>query len=209
MPEGLAELYARAHVPTAFTVAGVRLPPFTLGHAIALEVLGQGTLADDDWEGLLLALEVCRRPPGKFLRRTLGSWFRLRLILGSAWISWRLGPIALLREIPKFRAYCARWGTMPSIRRDPAAGDSTAGAPFLEHLLVCLMSRLGYSERDALALPLGTAFLRYAVYWETEGRIELATDAQDELAAALAADAAARHEEILAKANASLTPAHA
>lgn len=209
MPEGLAELYARAHVPTAFTVAGVRLPPFTLGHAIALEVLGQGTLADDDLAGLLLALEVCRRPPGEFLRRSVSLGFRLRLRLRALWAGWRLGPLRLLREIPRFREYARHWSQLPSFRHETAAGNSAAGGPFLEHVLITLMARLGYAERDALALPLVTAQLRYAIYWETEGRIELATDEQDQLAAALSADAAARHAEILAKANASLTPAHA
>jgi|694.fasta_scaffold12696_11 hypothetical protein len=204
MPEGLAELYARAHVPVAFEVAGTALEPFTLGHAISLEVLGQADLADDDLAGLLLALEVCRRPPGAFLRGTPRLAFRLGLRVRAFWLGVRYGPLRLLREIPKFRAYCRHWGQMPSFRNDPAQGESTAGAPFLEHLLVCLMARLGYSESAALALPLGTALLRYTIHWETEGRLELATDAQDELAAALTADAAQRHAEILAAANARL-----
>lgn len=207
MPEGLAELYARAHLPVTFEVAGTRLGPFTLGHAIALEVLGQAELADDDLGGLMLALEVCRRPPLEFLRRHGQLSFRIGIRLRAFWLGLRYGPLRLLREIPKFRAYCRHWGQMPSVRRDAAAGDSTAGAPFLEHVLVCLLARLGYSESAALALPLGTALLRYTIHWETEGRIELATDEQDALAAALAADAAARHAEILAAANATLKAA--
>ena len=92
----LSELHARCYVPRRDVVAGRELRPFTLGHAIALEVLGLRTIAPDDFAGLLMAVEVCRRPPGEFLRRVqrplvfLALKLRARglgLIHSSGWLA--------------------------------------------------------------------------------------------------------------------------
>ena len=92
----------------------------------------------------------------------------------------------LLERAATVGEYCEHHSACPEYRvqSEPAAADSDTpaeaatprGAPFLESVLVTLLSRLGYREADALALPLGRALLHYFTYWELEGRIELVND---------------------------------
>lgn len=203
----LSELHARCYVPRRDAVAGRVLRPFTLGHAIGLEVLGLRQIAPDDFAGLLMAVEVCRRPPGEFLRRVQRPLVFLALKLRARWLGLIHSRGWLAGQMDAFRAYCDYWGQMPIQRRQDSPGEddgSQSGAPFLEHVLVALMARLNYREAEALALPLGTALLRYFIYWETEGRIQLVDDAEADRIAELGRLADERHAEILAKANARL-----
>ena len=205
---GLAELQARCYVPRIVTIAGRRLGPFTLGHALALEVLGQSALEGDDFPGFLMALEVCRRSPERAVADFARPWVRVRLHLRALWLITRRGPDWFRREIAAFREHCDYWGQLPEQIRDDEAGadsDPAAGGPFLEHVLVSLMARLGYSERDALRLPLGKAVLRYFVFWESEGRVKLRNQAGDDHARELMRQADENHAATLAAANARLT----
>jgi hypothetical protein len=221
----LTDLQARLHVPRPFRVLGLELRPFTLGHALTLDSLGLRHVADE--HQLSVAVLICALPPGEWQRRLGSRWFAFRAWLWAAqvglqlrWILWRQGPLAaaavLQNALAVFRGYCAHHSACPEYRltRDdatdePAAGDDAAprGAPFLESVLVTMLSKLHYPERDALALPLGTALMRYFIYWENEGRLELVNDEDAQLATDLSAEAAARHEETLAKANATLAAA--
>ena len=202
----LAELHARCYVPRRDVVAGRELRPFTLGHAIALEVLGLRTIAADDFAGLLMAVEVCRRPPGEFLRKIQNPWFALRLMVRARWIAFRRSPGWLREQMAAFREYCDYYGQLPLQRRSEASETEAeeSGAPFLEHVLVTLLARLHYAEPAALALPLGTALLRYFIFWESEGRVQLIDAAEEARIAELTRQADERHAEILAKANARL-----
>lgn len=203
---GLAELHARCYVPRTFTVAGRRLAPFALGHALALDVLGQSALEDDDFAGFLLALAVCEQPPERAVEGLTEPATQLRLALRAWWLNVRRRPAWWREQIAAFRNYCDYWGQLPAQIRDDDADDAdpSAGAPFLEHVLVCLMSRLGYTEAQALRLPLGTAVLRYFVYWESEGRVKLRSQAGEDHARELLRLADQRHDEIIAAANARL-----
>ena len=200
---------------------GLELQPFTLGHALTLEALGLRAIADE--AELALAVLICALPTGEWQRRLGSRRFAWRVAFWSwqirtqlAWIQWRQGPLAaaavLERSATVFAEYCAHHSACPEYRsqNEPAAPDSDdapeaatpRGAPFLESVLVTLLSRLHYREADALAVPLGRALLHYFTFWELEGRIELVNDEDAAQAIAFSEEADRLHESRLAAANA-------
>jgi len=217
----LTDLQARLHVPKPFRVLGLELCPFSLSHALTLEALGLRALGDES--DLAVAVLICALPPGEWQRR-LGTrrlawqvaWWQFQVRCQLRWVMWRQGPLAaaavLERAATVFGEYCAHHSACPEYRvqSEPAAADSDTpaeaatprGAPFLESVLVTLLSRLGYREADALALPLGRALLHYFTYWELEGRIELVNDEDAAQAIAFSEEADRLHESRLAAANA-------
>lgn len=166
--------YARRCWPGRWTVAGIRLAPYTLGHAILRATLedpaGPGTLAAHLW--------VCSRPWHRAARGMDGWWARWwicgtarKLILTdcAAAMSW-------------FAVYLQAEGKGPRLS---GGGDGRpSGAPWELIVKNVLMGPLGHTERAAMDLPMGQALWEAAAWLESQDSLEIQNQIEDDLIAA-------------------------
>ncbi len=180
--------YAEAINPRCHYVAGVRLVPFCVGHAVLLtrlqnpfRVLWSG---DEDAlkktevgsGDLAQALWVCSRPATTAMS-TIDRW----------WTPWGIRRIhaRLLREgliasLGRMYQYLGHGFTGPRLARTPDA-KTTSGAPLLAMLMSSLTAHFGKTSEEALDTPLATALWDRAAYLEQQGLIRFWTKEDEEL----------------------------
>ena len=209
----LSDITARRWLPVTHRVLGQRLRPFTLGHAMALEAYGvENPQSQPD---LCLAVLICALPAGEFSRRWGSFWFMWQVRL---WL-WVLGrkiekltkaspesALAMLgAQFVEFEAYVKHYAQAPEyrLRSESDDGEGTNGAPFIQHVRVYLMEKLGYSADEVLKLPYGDALLDYYTSLEIASHITLVDDKAVAEIEAMSAEAndPQRHAEIIAQAN--------
>ena len=209
----LSDITARRWLPVSHRVLGQRLQPFALGHAMALEAYGcENPQSHPD---LCLAVLICALKPGEFTKRWDKKWFMFQV---RVWL-WLLGRklekltkedpdaamAALGAQFAAFDAYVKHYAQAPEYRVREASddGEGANGAPFIQHVRVYLMEKLGYSADEVLRLPYGDALLDYYTSLEIAAHITLVDDASAEQAEAMAAEAndPERHAETLRQAN--------
>lgn len=176
----LTSRYLAASVPDAIQVAGLRLHPFTLGHAHLLAAaiprwrpLESGLEIED----LPAALFILSRPWRKAARRLSGS--------GGLFV-WRLGlHLRSTRRIVEAFTLLNGWLTLScsgpeakAVQRSPreqAAPPRRIGAPLLLRLRLFATQELGAAEPfDFLVSELLWLWLSY---FEAEGSATLVSDA--------------------------------
>jgi len=171
-----AEKYARALYPDTYRVLGRRMADYTLGHALLLERLGSPFVIGDALPGpgdVKLFLLLCSRRYPRALRLV-----QLSQLLPT-WFAWRLRCVRLpLDQFPyavvSVNRYLQESSSMPKPWKEE--GAKKPGSPPLQQVKLTLMSRLGYSRRQALCTHLAEAFWDFFGLWELEGKISLTDD---------------------------------
>lgn len=174
--------YAEAVFQGRERVAGARLLPMTVGHALLLQRLGSpfspGDRPPAEIGDCALAIEILRRPYPRAV---------------SAANSWRIRPWLWLRWVMlSFRFQFYRWKllsfvsnswTLPEVWFNHA-GEYSSGDP-LRVIVNTLCAKLGRSAHDAMNTPLKQALWDVCEYWRQEGAIRFATPDEEELLAEL------------------------
>jgi hypothetical protein len=169
-------LAAESFLNTEHRVCGLRMRPLSLGHAFALEAVGNpfyhgqlGTLDE-----LRLAAWMCSRAP-LALPETTGWRYKL----------WRWGTdkADFETEVARWKAYVADYVAPPQLwNKAPKAGEQRAEPSKIPHNLftVVRLMRLGISEERAWATPVGVAAWYEAAAFESEqgARLDIVTDAE-------------------------------
>lgn len=169
--------YVEAQLPKVTRIAGCRLLPLSVGHAMVLQrirspFVTSRAFADsvpDRVPGtgdLSYLLWICSRP---YLEAWRGL-HRLSARLGRQLIAYRLRR-GTASEVERCHEWLREQFTWPRIdnRRDVPA----LGAPALAAIKVTLMGELGMSEHQALSYPLALAFWDTAVEAERQGGISI------------------------------------
>lgn len=176
--------YHLACQPDPAEVLGVRLQPFTLGHAHLLARVGSPFLSGDNPQlgDVVLGVEVCQRDYGsavafmaqdnaaRIIEKLARKWLRRQLEEDIGPISEFVHYVSSAAQGPRF------W-----VEQKEA---SQSGADWLQSLKLGLM-RTGRSFAEAMDTPLGEAMWDYAAYWESEGALKLHTETDDDLLAAV------------------------
>ena len=196
----LSELVARRWVPAHFACLGQRLKPFALGHAMSLEAYGVAN--PESLPDLVLAVLICTLEPGEFGRRAnsrLFAW-QVRLMSWSInvqlWLTLKGKGIGAVNELVKgeferFAKYVRHFSECPEFRvieRSTDGGDGL-GAPFIQHVRVYLMEKLGHTAEQVERLTYGDALLDYYTSLEIGGHLTLIDDKAADEADSLAAEA--------------------
>jgi hypothetical protein len=169
-------LAAESFLNAEHRVCGLRMRPLSLGHAFALEAIGNpfyhgklGTLDE-----LRIAAWMCSRPP-LALPQTSGWRYKL----------WRWGTAKadFDAEVARWKAYVADYVAPPQLwNKAPKAGEQRHEPSKIPHNLstVVRLMRLGMSEERAWATPVGVAAWYEAAAFETEqgARLDIVTDAE-------------------------------
>jgi len=160
-----SELHSRVSERETAVVMGLRLVPFTIGHARLLEFLGCSTLRDAG--DVALAVLVCSRPPERVLGFLRSRWMPLRLWVWRRYLKlWDVAATA--RQVVD---YWRRHTELPAMTF-PGSKDTGQRNPIPEHqgLRVTLMSRLGYRPEDIDGTPYLQALWDVATLAAQEGR---------------------------------------
>ena len=181
-----ADYHLACH-PDPVTILGVRVRPFTLGHAHLLARMESPFIADgEDGEpqppaigDVVLGVEICQRDyaaacafleqdnAARIIEKTARKWLkRNRAEDDVSPISEFIHYISHAAQGPRF------W-----VEQKQAA---KSGADWLQSLKLGLL-KTGRSVAEAMDTPLGEAMWDYAAYWESEGAVKLHTDSDDAL----------------------------
>lgn len=168
-----AELHSRLSVPSPVECMGLRLLPFTIGHARLMDHLGCSGLVDE--ADLSLSVIICSRKPSKVLA-FLNSWLLPLRLMVWRWYLKAWDPHA---EMAKFCRYLKEHTQLPAII--PQGGGATHSNPIPHHqkLRVVMISRLGYKPSDVDSTPYLQALWDVITLTVSEGRAN-ALDQTDE-----------------------------
>lgn len=164
--------YATAHFPRGTVVAGIRLRPLSLGHALLLARLGcplipGGSARVPKRGDVATLLWVCSRP-----------WRRAVVALGG-WRSrlWRAFVAGRLLQNHEETVVAAQSYLRDQISGPEATPSKTGGgtlhAPTLAILKVAGMCELGLTEEEVLDRPMGLTVWETMVAAERRGDVEL------------------------------------
>lgn len=174
--------YADAIYPDSARVAGVKLLPMQLGHALLLRRLNS-PLSQPRCNGLFLDVGDCAL--GLFVlsqdqscaaKRIDSAWGQVRLW----WFALRLLP-RLFKNKLKLAAYVQRQWQGPDVfvpqERKGDAGDGDA----LRTIIGTMTSRVGVPMEQVLSLPLTRAMWEVCGYWAQEGSLRFASQQEREI----------------------------
>ena len=176
--------YLSALYPDEHRVLGLRLHPFTLGHALLLERLENPFLVGGRLPGLgdlRLALALCLRSyPRALALVEQPRRLRLALILGT----WRATARALPWGIAQMFDYIRVFQQHPDCWGGRGGGRAM-GTPFFQAVKLTHVMHLGKTELQALCTPLALALWDYAACWELLEKMELVSGADRDAMKAL------------------------
>ena len=159
--------------PPAPVVLGVRLVPYTVGHAILLQrlrspyVLGGEITSSDLAEAVL----VCSQSPLESIKSIKSIWKDLALWLWGK----RIQRMNLIVESDKFQLWLKEQSTAPEVLMEAGAKSKRPAMPWTERVLVgCL--NIGIGPDDAIRMPLGDAERLILAHAEMMGQVQLWDD---------------------------------
>ena len=159
--------------PQAPIVLGVRLVPYTVGHAIVLQrlrspyVLG-GEITQSD---LVESVLVCSQSPLESIKSIKSVWRDLILWLWGK----RIAKMNLFAESDKFQLWLKDQSTAPEVLVEAGSSQKSPAMPWPERVLVgCL--NIGISADEAIKMPLGDAERLILANAEMMGNVQLWDD---------------------------------
>jgi len=164
------EKFLNAIAPEPYTVLGLRLKPFSLGHAILLQRHGCDPVRD--YESLITGVTICAHTWDEFHTLADDKWLPWRMRIWA----WRVGNFNIVAKIKMFNEYVADAMESPEVFESNDKPSNRLGAPFFSVLKTTLCAKLGYTRDEALNLPFGEALFDYFSFWEIEGGCELVGD---------------------------------
>jgi hypothetical protein len=180
------ESYVRATLPEPYTILGLRLKAFCLGHYFLMRRF-DCAFSDDNPEGrggvadLLLGLCICSRTYQEFLEFIedpgafegwLNHWGRevKRAIKRDKHFN-------MFEKFLSFRRYMNEGTQVPKYWEGDNSGEAaSSGAHWSQSVLLVLTGELGYSQNEALNLPLSKALADYFKFAERNGLVTLMSD---------------------------------
>ncbi len=174
------QLYAAAVFPDGYRCIGRRLQPLCIGHVLLLLRLESPFLTGarvPDCVDIGLAVEICRRRWDKAAAARNGWWFAASLWLTSI-LAWTR-PHALTA----FSHYLERSLKGPDYWRDGANEGKEPRTPFWLAVQATLMRELGFSNQEAMGMPIAAALWICAAIWEGNGSIRLESEVEREVKA--------------------------
>lgn len=159
--------------PQAPIVLGVRLVPYTVGHAIVLQrlrspyVLG-GEITPSD---LVEAVLVCSQSPLESIKSIKSVWRDLILWLWGK----RIAKMNLMVESDKFQLWLKEQSTAPEVLVEAGTKSKRPAMPWPERVMVGCVS-LGIDPDKALQIPIGDAERLILAHAEMHGQVDLWDD---------------------------------
>ena len=174
---GLADILNATAKPCP-VVLGLRLVPFTVGHAIMLHRMGSPFVLGGpvDANQLVEAAIVCSQSASESAK-TMASvfhWVPLRLMRR------KVAKANLVKECETMQEWVAAQSDCPEVLREPGSRSRKPAMPWPERILVGLIN-IGFSENTVMTMPVIDAERLFLTHAEMNGQVELWNDQQDAL----------------------------
>ena len=183
--------YINAILPEPYRILGVTLRPFSIGHMYLLKKYDCALGDDDvnrmgDISDLILAIVICSRSFKDFNEfinneKEFAIWMKKwsKVIRGIIKID---KSFNIFSSTVKFKQYMKEGIVIPRYweNNNNDGDEARSGVHWSQNLLFVLQKELGYSQEDALDLPLSKAFQDYYKFAEANGMLTLMSD--DEIA---------------------------
>jgi hypothetical protein len=179
------DFFVRASVPDPYTILGVKLRPFSLGHFFLMRRFDCAFSAENQSSGgildLLLGIAICSHTYDGFLE------FIQDDKAFTEWMQHWQKHIATLIETDKdfnflhkmmdFESYMKDGVQLPKFSTEPTSHDTKhSGAHWTQIVLGVIMSEYGYDYDRAINMPLSRALADYYKVMEKHGVVTLLTD---------------------------------
>jgi hypothetical protein len=159
-------------------VMGLRLVPFSVGHALLLHRMGSPFVygGNASAQDLVEVAVVCSQPIYESVK-TMRSWLR--------WLPLRImrqkvKQADLLKESKAVQKWIEDQSDCPEVLRSPGSGQRAATMPWPERILVGLVS-IGFDEITVINMPVIDAERLFLTHAEMNGQVELWSNEQDAL----------------------------
>jgi hypothetical protein len=191
----MSAAYANAAIPEPYRILGLRLKPLCLGHYLHMARFNVGFVSEDSVsatiDDLVLGVLICSKTYQEFLD------FLEQDDVEEQVKSW--GAKCIQMDVPAkvklFLDYITQGSVMPKYW-DEGSGQSS-GAHWTQSVKLILTSELGYTNGEALNIPLTQAFADFFKFCESKGTVRLMT--VDEIAQIEAQVQAQKEAECLVK----------
>lgn len=184
--------YFKAAIPEPHRILGQRLKPFSLGHYLILSRFESPFVADEpadkeiSRDDLIFAVFACCHEYEEFFQ-SLNSPNLVQHL--RAW-GRAIGIFELAPKVQAFWQYYIEGTRAPKFWQEQTP-SSTIGAHWSNTMLVTLISKVGYSQQDALNMPFTKTIADYLRYCESEGAVRLMTEEEIALCELVAKEAVA------------------
>lgn len=173
--------YPTAAIPEPYQILGLRLKPLSLGHYLLMERFNvafvssiEATATQDD---LILGVLICSMTYEEFIN-FLDEPDHIAQI--KSWGE-KCGAYDLNEKVKLFKEYIDAASKQPVVIYEQGASNES-GAHWAQTIKLTLTGQLGYTEHEAINLPLSQAFSDFWKHAENQGAVTFATP---EVAAAL------------------------
>lgn len=174
---GLADILT-ATIKTPPMVLGLRMAPFTVGHAVLLHRMGSPFVTGGDVSpsDLVEAVIVCSQASQESVKtmRSMFGWLPLWMMRS------RIKKADLQKECAKLQEWLDNQSDCPEVLQTPGGKSKRPAMPWPERILVGLVS-IGFTEESILAMPVLDAERLFLTHAEMEGRVELWSDRNEAL----------------------------
>jgi len=194
------DIYRETFFLEPVVILGRRMLPLTLGHAVMLDRMGIGKIAEP--EDLLMAVLICSMPVETFERKAESRLFGLWISWWSdrAWRRWLRDPESFARSLKLFGEYLDEQTSCPDYEVVGRTEEIQGGTPRVQQLRALLISKLNYSPETVMRTSFTQAHWDYYAYLESEMAIRVINGRNGETHAARFAQADALRDEMLRKA---------
>lgn len=157
---------------------GLRLVPFSVGHALLLHRMGSPFVygGNASAQDLVEVAIVCSQPIYESVK-TMRSWLR--------WLPLRImrqkvKQADLLKESKAVQKWIEDQSDCPEVLRSSGSGQRAATMPWPERILVGLVN-IGFDETTVINMPVIDAERLFLTHAEMNGQVELWSNEQDAL----------------------------
>lgn len=160
--------YIDSAIPEPTVLLGRQLKPLTIGHCLLLQRFDCQPV--DSPESLVFAVIICSHDHNKVIPLLEDPWYKWKMRLWR----FRLGEVDWTEKIDQWGGYFKQHCEAPLVvSTTDSKGHEDSGTPFLQHLKVYLMSKLGYSLSDALNCVVTQGIWDMYCHAEIEGTMRI------------------------------------
>lgn len=185
------DTYVKSLIPEFYSLLGVKLRPFSLGHIFLMRRFGCKFSADDPntmggIDDLLLGIAICCRSYEGFLEfiddpvefnkwcKKWGKYIKKHVRKNK--------NFNLIKQFHLFKEYMKSGIIIPKYWETQNTESSMeSGSHWTQSVYNVLISDLGYNQTDALNIPVSKALNEYYKHLEKNGIINLMSDEELEL----------------------------
>lgn len=183
------EAYAETCIPTKWTILGLTLKPLSLGHYILMKRLGCRYASDEDGvkidiSDLILGTLICSMSYSEFVEFMDDKDFEKEVRKWGKTFTKQVKKdkhFNIFEKFVLFKDYITDGTRMPLFWEGENSSGKPSGSHWSLNIHNVLIGELGFSNEEALNMPLTQVFAHYLRYLESQGAVEIMKDFEEDM----------------------------